>query len=178
MQKVQKYLLESVKTGGLDEKTISEVLEALQTVLDSVYELERFSAVVDQMLADRFGDEVSTRVTVLRRNIFIFLRGVRTSRGRQESPRTAIMIKAKYQGVRSLQDLAAHQVACSIRNSPVSLEQLPIPSLTKKVVGKFVVTANMITQHVTYENQKYEDKKILIFYLYTVCVDESYFSEW
>eukprot|EP00092_Neocalanus_flemingeri_P096110 GFUD01122323.1.p1 GENE.GFUD01122323.1~~GFUD01122323.1.p1 ORF type:complete len:148 (+),score=44.64 GFUD01122323.1:51-494(+) len=145
MQTVQKYLLESVKTGGLDEKTISEVLEVLQTVLDSVYERERFSAVVDQMLADRFGDEVRTRVAVMRRNILIFIRGVRLRRGRQDSPMTVTRIKAKYQGVRSLQDLAAHQVACSIRNSPVSLEQLPIPSLTKKVVGKFVETANMIT---------------------------------
>eukprot|EP00092_Neocalanus_flemingeri_P096111 GFUD01122324.1.p1 GENE.GFUD01122324.1~~GFUD01122324.1.p1 ORF type:complete len:151 (+),score=43.27 GFUD01122324.1:51-503(+) len=148
MQTVQKYVLESVKTGGLNEKTISEVLEVLQTVLDSVYELERFLAVVDQMLADRFGDEVRTRVavTVIRpRIIFIFIRGVRPRRGRQDSPMTVTRIKAKYQGVRSLQDLAAHQVACSIRNSPVSLEQLPIPSLTKKVVGKFVETANMIT---------------------------------
>eukprot|EP00092_Neocalanus_flemingeri_P051872 GFUD01060455.1.p1 GENE.GFUD01060455.1~~GFUD01060455.1.p1 ORF type:complete len:155 (-),score=32.83 GFUD01060455.1:91-555(-) len=150
MQTVQKYVLESVKTwnenayltkiGGLDEQTISEVLEVLQTALGSVYELERFSAVVDQMFADRFGDEVRTRVAVMsQRNILILL------------VRPTVKITAKYQGVRSLQDLAAHQVACSIRNSPVSLEQLPIPRLTKKVVGKFVETANMITR-LTYEN--------------------------
>eukprot|EP00092_Neocalanus_flemingeri_P054712 GFUD01064472.1.p1 GENE.GFUD01064472.1~~GFUD01064472.1.p1 ORF type:complete len:157 (-),score=36.59 GFUD01064472.1:61-531(-) len=150
MQTVQKYLLECVKTGGLDEKTISEVLEVLQTVLDSVYEVERFSAVVDQMLADRFGDEVITRVRVdvmSQRNIWIVIGGVRLTTGLM----TVTSIRAKYQGVRSLQDLAAHQVACSIRNSPVSLEQLHIPSLTKKVVGKFVETANMITRF-TYEN--------------------------
>eukprot|EP00092_Neocalanus_flemingeri_P036943 GFUD01040217.1.p1 GENE.GFUD01040217.1~~GFUD01040217.1.p1 ORF type:complete len:166 (-),score=35.84 GFUD01040217.1:171-668(-) len=80
------------------------------------------------------------------RNIFIIIGGVRLRQGRQYSPMTVTSIKAKYQGVRSLQDLAAHQVACSIRNSIVSLEQLPIPSLTKKVVGKFVDTANMITR--------------------------------
>eukprot|EP00092_Neocalanus_flemingeri_P091873 GFUD01116562.1.p1 GENE.GFUD01116562.1~~GFUD01116562.1.p1 ORF type:complete len:152 (+),score=36.97 GFUD01116562.1:54-509(+) len=149
MQTVRKYVLESVKTGGLDEKTISEVL---QTVLDSVYELDRFSAVVDQIVADRFGEEVTTRVTGMRKNIFIFIRALRPRWARQDNKYWYkykgyyLQIKAKYQGVRSLQDLAAHQVACSIRNSPVSLEQLPIPSLTKEVVGKFVETANMITR--------------------------------
>eukprot|EP00092_Neocalanus_flemingeri_P056728 GFUD01067284.1.p1 GENE.GFUD01067284.1~~GFUD01067284.1.p1 ORF type:complete len:123 (-),score=40.59 GFUD01067284.1:3-371(-) len=54
-----------------------------------------------------------------------------------------LLIKAKFQGVRSLQDLAAHQVACSIRNNTVCLEHLPIPNLTKKVVAKFVATGNM-----------------------------------
>eukprot|EP00092_Neocalanus_flemingeri_P091875 GFUD01116564.1.p1 GENE.GFUD01116564.1~~GFUD01116564.1.p1 ORF type:complete len:146 (+),score=37.92 GFUD01116564.1:54-491(+) len=143
MQKVQKYVLEFVTIGGLDETTLSEVLKVLQTALDSVYELERLSAVVDQMLADRFGaTAVVVMVVGMRRSIFICIRGVRCGMRWDEYQN----IIAKFQGVRSLQDLAAHQVACSIRNSPVSLEQLPIPRLTKKVVGKFVETANMITR--------------------------------
>eukprot|EP00092_Neocalanus_flemingeri_P091877 GFUD01116566.1.p1 GENE.GFUD01116566.1~~GFUD01116566.1.p1 ORF type:complete len:137 (+),score=34.12 GFUD01116566.1:54-464(+) len=136
MQRVQKYVLEPVKTGGLDDQTVAEVLEVLQTGLDSVYELDKFSAILNRMLAEKFGDYVYTGVAGMGKNIFIL----------GEIKRYDLMIKAKFQGVRSLQDLAAHQVACSIRNSPVSLEQLPIPSLTKKVVGKVVETANINTR--------------------------------
>eukprot|EP00092_Neocalanus_flemingeri_P054713 GFUD01064473.1.p1 GENE.GFUD01064473.1~~GFUD01064473.1.p1 ORF type:complete len:175 (-),score=43.52 GFUD01064473.1:91-615(-) len=172
MQTVQKYVLEPVKTGGLDDQTVAEVLEVLQAVFDSVYEVDKFSAVVNIMLAEKFGDYVYTGVAGMGKNIFIVIsdvvmprevmpreavmpRGARALIGLgdwyDEIKKYDLMVKANFQGVRSLQDLAAHQMACSIRNSPVSLEQLPIPSLTKKVVGKFVETANMITCF-TYEN--------------------------
>eukprot|EP00092_Neocalanus_flemingeri_P087804 GFUD01110867.1.p1 GENE.GFUD01110867.1~~GFUD01110867.1.p1 ORF type:complete len:179 (-),score=43.75 GFUD01110867.1:21-557(-) len=50
----------------------------------------------------------------------------------QSFPNTAMIVMAKIQGVRSLQDLAAYQVACS---PGTNLEMLP--KLIKKVVSKF-----------------------------------------
>eukprot|EP00092_Neocalanus_flemingeri_P040525 GFUD01044131.1.p1 GENE.GFUD01044131.1~~GFUD01044131.1.p1 ORF type:complete len:157 (+),score=41.66 GFUD01044131.1:54-524(+) len=156
MQTVHQYVLEPVKTGDLDDETVAKMLEAIQTGLGSVYDLERFSVVVEKMIVERFGDyDVGTRVAGMRKNIFIMIRirGVKWKVKNLEDAKRPLpqynddlLIKAKYQSVRSLQDLAAHQVACSIRNNLVSLEQLPIPSLTKKVVTKFVETANMITR--------------------------------
>eukprot|EP00092_Neocalanus_flemingeri_P051873 GFUD01060457.1.p1 GENE.GFUD01060457.1~~GFUD01060457.1.p1 ORF type:complete len:163 (-),score=43.98 GFUD01060457.1:8-496(-) len=154
MQTVHQYVLEPVKTGDLDDETVAKMLEAIQTGLGSVYDLERFSVVVERMLAERFSDyNIGTRVAGMRKNIFIMIRfrGVKVKVEELIagviSPlpqyNDNLLIKAKFQGVRSLQDLAAHQVACSIRNNLVSLEQLLIPRLAKKVVTKFVETANM-----------------------------------
>eukprot|EP00092_Neocalanus_flemingeri_P018430 GFUD01019945.1.p1 GENE.GFUD01019945.1~~GFUD01019945.1.p1 ORF type:complete len:170 (+),score=39.92 GFUD01019945.1:52-561(+) len=52
----------------------------------------------------------------------------------QSFPNTAMIVMAKIQGVRSLQDLAAYQVACS---HGTNLERLPIPKQIKEVVSKF-----------------------------------------
>eukprot|EP00092_Neocalanus_flemingeri_P029125 GFUD01031613.1.p1 GENE.GFUD01031613.1~~GFUD01031613.1.p1 ORF type:complete len:181 (+),score=56.78 GFUD01031613.1:54-596(+) len=154
MQTVHQYVLEPVKTGNLEETAIAQLLEVIQTVLGSVNDLERFSVVVERMLAERFSDyNIGTRVAGMRKNIFIMIR-FRGVKVKVEdlvagviSPlpqyNDNLLIKAKFQGVRSLQDLAAHQVACSIRNNMTCLEHLPIPNLTKKVVAKFVETGNM-----------------------------------
>eukprot|EP00092_Neocalanus_flemingeri_P096167 GFUD01122390.1.p1 GENE.GFUD01122390.1~~GFUD01122390.1.p1 ORF type:complete len:168 (+),score=29.36 GFUD01122390.1:49-552(+) len=52
----------------------------------------------------------------------------------QSVPNTFMIVMAKIQGVRSLQDLAAYQVACS---HGTNLERLPIPKKIKEVVSKF-----------------------------------------
>eukprot|EP00092_Neocalanus_flemingeri_P040530 GFUD01044136.1.p1 GENE.GFUD01044136.1~~GFUD01044136.1.p1 ORF type:complete len:166 (-),score=33.36 GFUD01044136.1:133-630(-) len=165
MQPLQQYVLEPVKTGDLDDKTIAKVFEVLETILGSVYDLERFKVVVERKL---MGPSVVFWVAEMGKNFFIKISGVRrggqtwhclgsiarsmrvrlwksvkSGHSRNTQYNDDLLIKAKFRGTRSLQDLAAHQVACSIRNNLVSLERLPIPKLTKKVVAKFVKTANI-----------------------------------
>eukprot|EP00092_Neocalanus_flemingeri_P023543 GFUD01025531.1.p1 GENE.GFUD01025531.1~~GFUD01025531.1.p1 ORF type:complete len:137 (-),score=36.48 GFUD01025531.1:96-506(-) len=136
MQALQQYVLDPVKTGDLDDVTLAEVFKVLETTLESVYDLERFPVAVKRKIIEKFGDTVATGVAEIGKNIFIRIRGV-------QRYNVDILIVAKFQGIRSLQDLAAHQVACTIRNNLVSLEQLPIPKSTKRVVAKFIETANI-----------------------------------
>eukprot|EP00092_Neocalanus_flemingeri_P040529 GFUD01044135.1.p1 GENE.GFUD01044135.1~~GFUD01044135.1.p1 ORF type:complete len:166 (-),score=43.14 GFUD01044135.1:133-630(-) len=165
MLPLQQYVLEPVKTGDLDDETIAEVFKVLETILGSVYDLERFKVVVERKLIEKFGASVVSWVAEMGKNFFIKISGVRganmalmfgyyckikAGETLEECEEWALsqynddlLIKAKFRGTRSLQDLAAHQVACSIRNNLVSLERLPIPKLTKKVVAKFVETANI-----------------------------------
>eukprot|EP00092_Neocalanus_flemingeri_P108686 GFUD01139592.1.p1 GENE.GFUD01139592.1~~GFUD01139592.1.p1 ORF type:complete len:162 (-),score=33.32 GFUD01139592.1:150-635(-) len=137
LKPLQQYVLERVKTGDLDSnKTLDEVFKVLETTIESVYYMERFPAVVKRKIFEKFGDTVAIGLAEIGKNIFIRIRGV-------QRYNVDILIVAKFQGIRSLQDLAAHQVACTIRNNLVSLEQLPIPKSTKRVVAKFIETANI-----------------------------------
>eukprot|EP00092_Neocalanus_flemingeri_P095825 GFUD01121933.1.p1 GENE.GFUD01121933.1~~GFUD01121933.1.p1 ORF type:complete len:167 (-),score=40.44 GFUD01121933.1:107-607(-) len=139
LKPLQQYVLERVKTGDLDNKTLDdeEVFKVLETTIESVYYMERFPAAVKRKIFEKFGDTVAIGLAEIGKNIFIRIEGIHCTLGYK------LLVVAKFQGIRSLQDLAAHQVACTIRNNLVSLEQLPIPKSTKKVVAKFVETANI-----------------------------------
>eukprot|EP00092_Neocalanus_flemingeri_P040526 GFUD01044132.1.p1 GENE.GFUD01044132.1~~GFUD01044132.1.p1 ORF type:complete len:163 (-),score=32.52 GFUD01044132.1:161-649(-) len=138
LKPLQQYVLERVKTGDLDSnKTLDEVFKVLETTIESVYYMERFPAVVKRKIFEKFGDTVAIGFAEIGKNIFIRIEGIHCTLGYK------LLVVAKFQGICSLQDLAAHQVACTIRNNLVSLEQLPIPKSTKSVVAKFVETANM-----------------------------------
>eukprot|EP00092_Neocalanus_flemingeri_P023545 GFUD01025533.1.p1 GENE.GFUD01025533.1~~GFUD01025533.1.p1 ORF type:complete len:124 (-),score=17.37 GFUD01025533.1:145-516(-) len=123
MVTVHRYVLETASTNMATVSNMAKVLEILETALDSVYDLKRLPDVLRRMLGGRVGISLTTRKTIYIVSIGRFV------------------IKAKFQGIRSLQDLAAIQVARSIRNNLVSLEQLPITNVTKKVVTKFIETA-------------------------------------
>eukprot|EP00092_Neocalanus_flemingeri_P106986 GFUD01137296.1.p1 GENE.GFUD01137296.1~~GFUD01137296.1.p1 ORF type:complete len:152 (-),score=6.65 GFUD01137296.1:126-581(-) len=149
MGTVHRYVLEPVRTSGLDVKTIAEVLEVIETALGSVYDFERLSVVLERML----GCHVMISVVGMRDTNDLMVSGlgfwkrpvptitIKCRNLALWNTMTPLHIKAKFQGVRSLQDLTAHHVACSIRNNLVSLEQLPITIVTKKVVTKFIETA-------------------------------------
>eukprot|EP00092_Neocalanus_flemingeri_P104407 GFUD01133729.1.p1 GENE.GFUD01133729.1~~GFUD01133729.1.p1 ORF type:complete len:173 (-),score=38.09 GFUD01133729.1:27-545(-) len=157
MPALQQYVLEPMSTGDYDEGTIADVFEVLETVLSSVSDKANFPAVVKIKMNERFGDGVNTGVAGLGtdgKNLWIRISGVRGANdvevgGRwhkkkeenlgnrerfiQTLPYNFVMtIMAKIRGVRSLQDLAAYQVACS---PGTNLEKLP--KLIKKVVSKF-----------------------------------------
>ena len=140
MPVLHKYLLEPVSKGGFRDKIIDGVLEILKSVLESTCDYETFMDAVNSKLRDRFGsaaDGSYTLVTGLRKNLFLMIRGM--ERKDQFGGRIigSIKVKAKFQGVRSLQDLAAYQVSCCVP-SRNNLEELPIPPLVERVVVKFI----------------------------------------
>eukprot|EP00092_Neocalanus_flemingeri_P066800 GFUD01081429.1.p1 GENE.GFUD01081429.1~~GFUD01081429.1.p1 ORF type:complete len:114 (-),score=17.65 GFUD01081429.1:127-468(-) len=77
MLPLQQYVLEPVKTGDLDDKTIAKVFEVLETILGSVYDLERFKVVVERKLIEKFGASVVSWVAEMGKNFFIKISGVR-----------------------------------------------------------------------------------------------------
>ena len=136
---MHKYLLEPVSTGGFSDKVIDKVFEVLRSVLESTCDIESFMDAVNSKLRDRFGsvaDGSYTLVAGLTKNLFLMIRGMKRKDVFGFIIIGSIMVKAKFQGVRSLQDLAAYKVSCCV-SSRSNLEELPIPPLVKKVVAKF-----------------------------------------
>ena len=130
--KLQQYVLEPVITGNLDDHTVDLVIKTVKTCLESSYDLHGFSVAVNRKLKESSIYEW-LGVARLGRNIFMKMEGFK------RPGRNIIMIFVKFHSfrVRSLQDLAAYQVACSVK-SKINLEQLPVPPLIKRIVGKFI----------------------------------------
>eukprot|EP00092_Neocalanus_flemingeri_P039753 GFUD01043292.1.p1 GENE.GFUD01043292.1~~GFUD01043292.1.p1 ORF type:complete len:165 (+),score=45.51 GFUD01043292.1:49-543(+) len=160
MPPLQQYVLEPDTTGDYDEKTVAEICKVIETALSSLGDAERFGELLKRKMNERF-DGVRTRVDGNGKicDFIISIRGVRGANmvevGGSWRKMTDGMKKenlnddekqkllpyndwfvgfAGIQGVRSLQDLAAYQVAESYGTN---LEMLPIPKLLKKVVSKF-----------------------------------------
>ena len=162
---LQQYVLEANSTGDYDDYTVAEILKVLNTVLESVYDLETFPFAVKKKLVEIFGERVDTGVASIGKNLFIKIRGVTGANMVQvdgyrykekegvkvedlgmfeklslRNYNENLLVMAKFQSVRSLQDIAAYQVACSLRNSQ---EQIHIPYLVRKGVNKFMITRNI-----------------------------------
>ena len=138
MSALQQYVLDPVSTGNLDDHTIDVVMKIIRTCLESSYDLEGFKVEFNNKLTegslDWDGVGVLEGVAGIGRNLFLKINWFR-SVGNYN-----ILVWAKFHSVRSLQDLAAYQVACSIK-SRTNLEQLPVPPLVKRIVGKFMETS-------------------------------------
>eukprot|EP00092_Neocalanus_flemingeri_P051392 GFUD01059757.1.p1 GENE.GFUD01059757.1~~GFUD01059757.1.p1 ORF type:complete len:162 (-),score=36.06 GFUD01059757.1:20-505(-) len=160
MPSLQQYVLEPVTTGGYDEGTIADILTALEAVLSSLgdpHKVPDTVAVELRKIKERLGGEAGLTFGVAGKNFLFYISRVRGPEGTcsrfwsvnskddvekgnlgdwnlEFLPNTVMIVMAKIQGVRSLQDLAAYQVACS---HGTNLERLLIPKKIKEVVSKF-----------------------------------------
>eukprot|EP00092_Neocalanus_flemingeri_P069394 GFUD01085033.1.p1 GENE.GFUD01085033.1~~GFUD01085033.1.p1 ORF type:complete len:165 (+),score=36.17 GFUD01085033.1:50-544(+) len=163
MPSLQKYVLEPVATGGFDEETIADMLTTLETVLAPLGDPYEVPGAVEIKMRRKMiglGGVAGFRALVIGKNFLIKIRKVgspnfgnwdwrmmravrdgaekvnleEVKKYMQSFPNTGMIVMAKIQGVRSLQDLAAYQVACS---HGTNLERLPIPKKIKEIVSKF-----------------------------------------
>ena len=133
MPALQQYVLEPVSTGDLDDQTIDEVLKVLRNVLETIDDLKSFSVAVNRKLRESFRFAHIRGVSGMKRNLYFVIGGVDNRPHRF----CGMMVKAKFKDVRSLQNLSANQVACSVRCRH-NLENLQVPSLVKRIVGKLI----------------------------------------
>eukprot|EP00092_Neocalanus_flemingeri_P096168 GFUD01122391.1.p1 GENE.GFUD01122391.1~~GFUD01122391.1.p1 ORF type:complete len:162 (+),score=38.78 GFUD01122391.1:49-534(+) len=160
MPSLQQYVLEPVTTGGFDEGTIADILTALEAVLSTLGDPHKVpdTVVVElRKIKECLGGEAGLTFGVAGKNFLFYISRVMGPEGAcsrfwsvnskddvkkgnlrdwnlEFLPNTVMIVMAKIQGVRSLQDLAAYQVACS---HGTNLERLPIPKKIKEVVSKF-----------------------------------------
>eukprot|EP00092_Neocalanus_flemingeri_P007764 GFUD01008383.1.p1 GENE.GFUD01008383.1~~GFUD01008383.1.p1 ORF type:complete len:169 (+),score=47.27 GFUD01008383.1:361-867(+) len=164
MPALQQYVLVPINTGDYDEKTIADICKVIETVLFSLSDLETFPAVVKRKMTEKYGKVsigvAGIGINRKIKNYYIRIGGVRggenmveihghwlkLKEGMKKENLTdnekktllpydhVLMVMAKIQGVRPLQDLAAYQVA---KSHGTNLEMLQIPNLLKEVVSKF-----------------------------------------
>ena len=134
MSVLQHYVLAHFSTANFDDHTVDEVIEILRDCLESSYDFEGFSVRANRKLKECSGDGVVEVVGVaeIGRTLFFMIEWSREVAGRHK-----MMVRAKFHSVRSLQDIAAYRVASCVK-SRTNIEQLPVPVLVKRVVGKFL----------------------------------------
>eukprot|EP00092_Neocalanus_flemingeri_P041033 GFUD01044677.1.p1 GENE.GFUD01044677.1~~GFUD01044677.1.p1 ORF type:complete len:153 (+),score=29.52 GFUD01044677.1:146-604(+) len=141
MPVLQKYVLEPRMTGDFDKATIEKLLTALEDVLDVVVAKDTFQATLRIKLEECFGHYVSTLINSSGNNLWILMtayKGVWSTSG-------TILVLARFHSVRSLQDLAAYQVARSVSEN--NLEKLPIPKTVKARVARLLQTVDQSEEY-------------------------------
>ena len=162
MSALRSFEVVAVERGDLDVDTIEEVIQVIQSVVESC-DPKSFPRVLRSKLMNRYDEGVYAGVAEIGKNIFIKMRGIRgrmarlveghwfkVEEGMKDEYLTlahtfsaglpyyndAILVRMKATGSQTLVDLAANQVASLVQNRD-NVEQLQIPTVLKKAVIKW-----------------------------------------